>query len=226
MNLSKITPNNTFLNLPQQKRNRILDVAAKEFAAKGYQRASLNTIIKQLGISKGSIYQYFKNKEALFLYVFDCLTSLVKETVKKSISLKTGATFMEQINQVLWSGIRFIDNNPEYFQIYLKILFEQDVPHREELIAKVRLFSLEYFGPLCDLAKKQGHIRNDLPTPLVIFIIDATMDRFLQGYASPYLDSGLGLASKDQTELKQEVDTIIKVLKDGLSPSFKGDNNG
>lgn len=223
MRTPNFTPKNTFLNLPESKRDRILEAASSEFADKGYQRASLNTIIKRVGISKGSLYQYFKNKEALFLYVFEHFTALAKQSVKESVSKTSRASLMAQITQVLWAGIRFINNNPEYYQIYLKVLFEQDVPLREELIAKVRLFSLEHFGPLCDIAKQQGQIRKDIPTSLVIFIIDATMDRFLQGYASPYLDSGLKLSKKNNTELNHSIKTIVNVLHDGLKPLDKGE---
>lgn len=223
MNAHKFSPQNTYLNLPEPKRDRILKMSASEFADKGYQRASLNTIIKRIGISKGSLYQYFKNKESLFLYVFEHFTALAKQSVKESVSRSSKAAFMEQITRVLWAGIRFIDNHPEYYQIYLKVLFEQDVPHREELIAKVRLFSLEYFGPLCDIARQQGQIRKDIPTPLVIFIIDATLDRFLQGYAAPYLDSGPALSKKNKTELNHAIEAIINVLHDGLKPSGKGE---
>ena len=210
-------PKRTFVNLPPQKQQRVIAEAVQEFAAMGYQRASLNTIVRRLGIAKGSLYQYFENKEALFLYLFERFTDLVKETLQE-FGASGPADFFGQIRRSLQAGIEFINRYPEFYEIYLKLLFEQDVPQREALIAKVRLFSLEYFGPLCEEARKQGLIRQDLPTHTIVFMLDATLDRFLQGYAKSYLDGGLALAGKDKHELNETADMVLEILKDGLSP--------
>ncbi|MCK5340973.1 MAG: TetR/AcrR family transcriptional regulator, partial [Desulfobulbaceae bacterium] len=134
----------------------IVQAAVKEFASKGYQKASVNAIARELGIAKGSLYQYFANKEALFLHVFETFTTLVRESVKKRVSSAGGRDFFILTRKVLMAGIDFIDRHPEYFQLYLRVLFELDVPRREELVAKVRLFSGEYFGPICEQAQKGG----------------------------------------------------------------------
>ena len=49
---------------------RILDVSKQEFATHGYEGASYNQIIQKIGISKGSMYYYFENKEDLFITCF------------------------------------------------------------------------------------------------------------------------------------------------------------
>ncbi len=211
-------PKPTFFNLPPEKQENILAAAVAEFAEQGYQRASVNSIVRRLGIAKGSLYQYFDNKEALFLHVFDQFTRKVKQQVKKSVAESQGHDFFLLTREALLAGIDFIVEYPEFFQIYLKVLFEQDVPRREELVARVRLFSLEYFGPLCELAKEQGMLRQDLSCRLVVFLLDATLDRFLQAYAQPYLDGGLGLAGMSRERLHAEIDTVITVLRNGLQP--------
>ena len=50
---------------------RILDVSKQEFATHGYEGASYNKIIQKIGISKGSMYYYFENKEDLFITCLD-----------------------------------------------------------------------------------------------------------------------------------------------------------
>jgi len=211
-------PKPTFLNLPPEKQENILRAAVAEFAEQGYQRASVNSIVKRLAIAKGSLYQYFDNKEALFLHVFDQFTQKVKQHVKESVPDGMEKDFFVLTRQVLLAGIRFIAEHPEFFQVYLKVLFERDVPRRAELVAQVRLFSLEYFGPLCELGKEQGVLRRELSCRMVVFILDATMDRFLQAYAQPSFDGALCLAEMSPERLHAEVDTIIAVLRNGLQP--------
>jgi AcrR family transcriptional regulator len=59
-------PRPRFNKLPAKKRERILEAAAKEFAANGYDGASLNRILEKAGISKGAAYYYFDDKADLY----------------------------------------------------------------------------------------------------------------------------------------------------------------
>ena len=73
-----------FLNLQQEKQERILNAAMKEFAQKGFDNASTNEIIKDAKISKGLLFYYFKNKKSLFLFLYDyCIKLYINEFYKK-----------------------------------------------------------------------------------------------------------------------------------------------
>ncbi len=48
------------------KRRQILDGARRTFLANGFDAASMNEIAREAGVSKGTLYVYFKNKEELF----------------------------------------------------------------------------------------------------------------------------------------------------------------
>ena len=61
----------TFLKMPQEKRERILEAAWAEFETVSFAEASINRIIRRAGISRGSFYQYFTDKEDLFIYLMD-----------------------------------------------------------------------------------------------------------------------------------------------------------
>jgi AcrR family transcriptional regulator len=56
----------TFNNLPAQKRDRILQVAELEFAEYGFDLASIQRIVKEAKIPRGSFYQYFTDKTDIF----------------------------------------------------------------------------------------------------------------------------------------------------------------
>jgi AcrR family transcriptional regulator len=52
--------------LPEERPRQILDAALAEFAERGLAAARLEDIAKRAGVSKGTIYLYFANKEDLF----------------------------------------------------------------------------------------------------------------------------------------------------------------
>lgn len=68
-------PKEVFYNLPDEKREKILVVLKKEFKSKPFQKVNVKAIVEELGIARGSFYQYFENLEDAYF------TILEKETV-------------------------------------------------------------------------------------------------------------------------------------------------
>jgi len=68
----------------QERPAEILDAALKVFAQKGFAAARMDDIAKEAGVTKGTIYLYFENKEAVF-------KSLVRESVGATIATVTAA---------------------------------------------------------------------------------------------------------------------------------------
>ena len=51
------------LKEPTERKNEILDAARDLFFSKGYENTTVNDILKQVGIAKGTFYYYFESKE-------------------------------------------------------------------------------------------------------------------------------------------------------------------
>ena len=62
-------PSSTFLNLAPEKQEKLLSAAVREFTERPYNEASINRIVREAGIPRGSFYMYFRDKEDLFRYL-------------------------------------------------------------------------------------------------------------------------------------------------------------
>ena len=62
-------PTQRFLNLKEEKKKVILEAAVHEFSRVPYSSASINQIIKEADISRGSFYTYFEDKDDLMRYL-------------------------------------------------------------------------------------------------------------------------------------------------------------
>ena len=83
-------PSKTFLNLPEEKRQKLLKAATDEFSNTCFFDASINKIINNANISRGSFYMYFEGKEELFEYILDSYSSNLIEIVKKELINSNG----------------------------------------------------------------------------------------------------------------------------------------
>lgn len=67
----------------ERQRQRIIEAAVEFFSQQGYHRTHVSHITDALHLSKGAFYQYFENKEALFVAVYDHLITLMTRTEEK-----------------------------------------------------------------------------------------------------------------------------------------------
>lgn len=69
-------------------RNKILEVAEKEFATQGYSGAHLQAIAEQVGVQKTALYYYFPSKSALYNAVLRHMLESLRDTVARGIGAK------------------------------------------------------------------------------------------------------------------------------------------
>jgi len=207
----------TFRNLSAEKQERVLSAALGEFSDKGFAQASVNTMVSASGIAKGSIYQYFKDKKSLFLYIFDFAIGMVRRTLLAVKEETRDEDFFVRLEKSLMAGVDFIQRHPRVYGLYLKILFDQHVPKRQELLRAVRQFAAEYLGSLVRQGQARGELRAELPSAAVIFLLDALLDRFLQAAALPSFDVTLGLDRAGPEEMRRRVGELVTILKMGLA---------
>lgn len=205
-------PLKTFQNLPQAKQEKIIATALNEFGNKGYQGASINAMVKHLGIAKGSIYQYFDDKKALFFYVFDRFMELVKQHLRMVRDRSQGQPLAQRLKMILIEGVRFIENHPDVYKLYVNLHTDRSLPMREELLQVIREYSLDYIGSFLEQARIQGDLKPDVDILKAGFVIDAIMDRFLLARTLPHMAHGTDIFHGDQETLAPWIDSIVGMI--------------
>ena len=86
-------PKGTFFNLPEEKRERILMAVVKEISRVPIDKISINKIIHDAEISRGSFYQYFIDKDDVIKYVTYDYIKNIRERVVESFRASEGDVF-------------------------------------------------------------------------------------------------------------------------------------
>jgi AcrR family transcriptional regulator len=83
-------PKQTFLHLPEDKQETLIQSAKKEFSRVPLHEASIANIIKDAGIPRGSFYQYFEDKEDLYYYLLNQLSQENNKRITAILKEKNG----------------------------------------------------------------------------------------------------------------------------------------
>ena len=93
-------PKQTFYKLPREKQERILAAAKREFTQVRYSDASINQIIRDAGIPRGSFYQYFEDKKDLFLCFLQDYRAQILRGFSQVVKEMSG-DFLKALNQFI-----------------------------------------------------------------------------------------------------------------------------
>lgn len=118
---------------PRGTADRILDAAEDIFAAKGYSATSLGDVADRVGIRSPSLYNHFKNKEALYEAV---LERLLTDFSAPLAELDSGPVTNDRVFQWLESIVRQHHANPNLARL-LQHAALSGGPHTNELIDRL-----------------------------------------------------------------------------------------
>lgn len=163
-------PLDTFHNLPPEKRERIIEAAVAEFAARGYARASMQSVAGQAGVAKGSLYQYFAHKQGLFLHLFELATDLQIAPLVELIQGRCNRPLLELLEQLFLNGIDFAAGNPALYRICREAR-EGLPPAIRALIDEQTRAAGQRCRTLLECSAARGELRADIDLDMAAFIV-------------------------------------------------------
>ncbi|MBL7014729.1 MAG: TetR/AcrR family transcriptional regulator [Candidatus Marinimicrobia bacterium] len=173
---------NPFERLPIEKQARIVNASISEFAEKDYETASMNVVVNHAGISKGSLFNYFKTKSTLYDYVYALALGEVKAYLKDVRDSTIGLPFNERLTQIIDSGVQFIVDHPRLAKIYFRLVYSSDSPNRKKIITELQLLSNNYLGEIIQDGINHKELNSTLNKAQAVFYLDAVLNRFLKEY--------------------------------------------
>ncbi len=212
-----VEPRQMFSNLAADKKERIITAALEEFSEHGYQKTSINTIVRRLGIAKGSIFHYFGDKQGLFFFVFTISLEKVKDFLRGVRDATAEDPVIDRIEKTLRAGVRFINAHPLLYRMYIRVLFEARFPQREKVLLAIRRASHDFLRELILAARERGEVREDLDPEAAAFVLDAVLDRFLQAQSIEHLDGGMGLYGIGEPAAQDWIRRIVNVYRTGIA---------
>lgn len=152
--------NDSFLALPIEKQLRITNAALEVFSKHEYKKASTDDIAHLAGISKGALFYYFKNKEALYFYLFDYITQLTMALVMDD-GYETITDFYELFDYGASKKVALVKQNPYILDFIMQAYFADNEKIAKHLHGSIEanitsVFS-KYFGNI-DFSKFKEEI--------------------------------------------------------------------
>lgn len=216
-------PAKTFFNLNDDRQQFIIDTAIEEFALNDYQNASVTTIVKKLGIAKGSFYRYFKNKKDLYTFLLDFATNKSIDNVKDLLEQPIN-DFFELIVQNFYMKIKFDMKYPLYSGFLYTSMQERNNVDLGNLHVQNKIRLMVIIRNILVEQQLKGRIRSDIDYDLIAYFIVQIQIGIYDFLSIKYdLDFRENILNKQPVfsisdeEMLKTVRGFSKLMKDGLT---------
>lgn len=167
-------PRPRFDRLAAGKRQRILAVAAEEFAAHGFAGASLNRIIEQAGISKGAAYYYFDDKADLFGTILEAgMQAFEPAGAGLDLEHLDRAAFWPALLRTYQSLLETIRHQPWLTALGKMFYGPPPSPALGSLVEEQLGRARDWLARLVARGQQVGAVRTDLPGDLLLTMLAA-----------------------------------------------------
>jgi AcrR family transcriptional regulator len=95
--------------------DKILAVAARLFAAHRFHEARMEDLATDAGVGKGTLYRYFRDKEALYLALLARAQEGMRRCQQEAAELPLSAR--GRLEAVVAAIIEYLDRNPHFFEL-------------------------------------------------------------------------------------------------------------
>ncbi len=201
-------PKQTFLNLKQDKKTRILNASLKELALHDDQHINIQNIIKDADISRGSFYQYFSDLDDLLGYLIDFIIQEKKAYLAKHAMLHGDAPFFDRLGELYKLGYQFALDNPLIYEAGKHMVKPVSKNQKEVLLIK-RKERYKYYYQEIEKDIENGVIRTNIDIDILIDILTRFLDELMQTH---FIEQRL-----TQQEVDHRFKRFIKLIKEGIA---------
>ena len=193
------------------KRDRILDAAVRVFARKGFYATRVSEVAKAAGVADGTIYLYFKSKDALLVSLFEHRVERLLTFL--STALPEAATASEKLKRIIELQLGLLEGERDLAEV-VTVIVRQSTKLMKEYAAPKFTAYLDAIANVIAQGQAAGELRRDISPHLAARAIFGALDGIAMTWALGKADRGGLLWASGQL-----ADVVLQGLEPPRAPS-------
>jgi AcrR family transcriptional regulator len=208
-------PKQTFLNLPEEKREGIVNAAIDEFAEFGFEASSINRIVANSGISKGSFYQYFEDKMDVFKYLMDVIAKEKTEYFKGKHPPGNNMDTFQYFRWMVKTGMEFGLAHPRIIQAAWRVLLGEGYYYGQNL-AEYRQKTKQALTSMIQQAIERSEVDPSVDVELAVMIMETWSNAITTYVLNEGMQQKDVLKWMRAPKTQETIDKLLYVMEYGL----------
>ncbi|MDY0294679.1 MAG: TetR/AcrR family transcriptional regulator [Acholeplasmataceae bacterium] len=200
-------PKDTFMKLKPNKKEKIIEATIKELSLHPYEHVNLANIIRDAGIARGSFYQYFSDKDDLYMFFTMVISEKKGEFFKDIFDMSQDLPFLDRFKAIYIRGFEFAKAYPELVKAGYNMT-QSSLFRSSDLYKASYESGIQFFESLIKIDQQKKRIRSSIDAR---FLAESILDYMNKMNLDYYIHT-----SESLDDIKLRTDAIIDILKKGI----------
>jgi TetR/AcrR family fatty acid metabolism transcriptional regulator len=195
----------------EAKRQAVLNAAVTEIARRGYFGTTVSAIARRAGVADGTIYLYFKGKEAILVAIFERAMRRFSDEARRALS-DAGVTAEEKLRRFVSLHLSLLGEDRD-----IAVIFQVEFRHTVHILELLSRSGMrDYLGLIAQVVeqgKREGVFRSDLDPLFAAKVVFGVLDEMATDW----------VLSRKNVRLASRAGAVCDLLLGGLrAPAAAG----
>lgn len=207
----------TFRRLDPSRQKAIIDAVLEEAVELGPASINIKRVAARAGVSVGSLYTYFPNRQGLLDFTIQLTTLMTAGAFEQTVAYLEAVPLRDALRQYIEYGIEWSRSQGAWLSFFGRAAYQGDPQMAERVVRPIAAAMREVITRLLRAAQSRGELRPDLDLEAAARLVHSLLIAVGDSQLLPYLNDYFQVTS-DEMSLDRMLTAMIELIMNGIAP--------
>jgi AcrR family transcriptional regulator len=207
----------TFRRLDPDRQEAVFQAILEEAVEKGPASLSIKEIALRAGVSVGSLYQYFPDRDGLLDFAVELCTRSTVAMFEEYKPMMAAMPLRDALNAYLMGGLEWGQMAMGLVRFFGRAAYQGDPDLAERVVRPVATIMRETMHAILAQAQARGEIRRNVDLDAMTRVLNGLMIVIGDSQLLPYLNTYFQISDKT-VPLERVSDALLDLIQNGIAP--------
>jgi AcrR family transcriptional regulator len=210
----------TFRRLDPDRQEAVFNAILEEAVEKGPASLNIKEIARRAGVSIGSLYQYFPNRDGLLDFAVELCTRSTIAMFQEYKPMMAAMPLRVAMNAYLMGGLEWGQTALGLVRFFGRAAYQGDSDLAERVVLPIATIMRETMQEILNQAQTRGEIRSDVDIEAMARVVNALMIAIGDSQLLPYLNNYFQVTDK-KIRLERISNALLDLIEHGIAAEAK-----
>ncbi len=206
----------TFRRLDPERQQAIFHAIMEEATEKGPASLNIKEIARRAGVSIGSLYQYFPNRDGLLDFAVELCTRSTIAMFKEYMPMMAAMPLKDALQAYLMGGIEWSQAMMGLVRFFGRAAYQGDPDLGERVVRPIATIMRETMEEILQQAQARGEIRAEVDVAAAARAVNALIIAVGDSQLLPYLNNYFQVSDK-KVPFERVSEALLDLIQNGIA---------
>ena len=207
----------TFRRLDPTRQEAVVQAILDEAAEKSPTALNIKRVAERAGVSVGSLYQYFGNRDNLLAFAVELCVHQLTDLFAMSRPYLLEMPLREALAAYLSYGIEWSRTQQGFIQFFGRAAYQGDPRLVEKVVEPVATAMREMVEEMFKVAQRRGEVNSNLDLEATSRTVNAMLIAIGDSQLLPYLNSYFQVTDETMS-IERVIEAMVDLIMNGIAP--------